>query len=61
MLHCGFDLCYFSDQVNMLLEQQEKLYDRQSELKALLEACKGLGDPATDGASSTVENWSGPF
>ncbi|KAM4073343.1 hypothetical protein ACB094_10G011300 [Castanea mollissima] len=49
------------DQVNMLLEQQEKLYDRQSELKALLEACKGLGDPVTDGASSTVENWSGPF
>ena len=61
MLRCGFDLCYFSDQVNMLLEQQEKLYDRQSELKALLEACKGSRDPVTDGASSTVENWSGPF
>uniref|UniRef100_A0A2N9E2A6 DNA 3'-5' helicase n=1 Tax=Fagus sylvatica TaxID=28930 RepID=A0A2N9E2A6_FAGSY len=45
----------------MLLERQEKLYDRQSELKALLEACKGLKDPVTKAASSTVEDWSGPF
>jgi ATP-dependent DNA helicase Q1 len=50
-----------SDQIQMLLERQEKLYDRQSELKALLEACKGLKDPVTKAASSTVEDWSGPF
>ncbi|XP_059441357.1 ATP-dependent DNA helicase Q-like 2 isoform X3 [Corylus avellana] len=48
-------------QIQMLLEQQEKLHERQSELKTLLEACKGSGDPVTDDASTTVENWSGQF
>lgn len=45
----------------MLLERQEMLYARQSELKALFEACKGSGDPVTKEASTIVENWSGPF
>lgn len=45
----------------MLLERQETLYERQSELKALLEASKGSGDPAKNSASTTAENWSGSF
>ncbi|KAG6688031.1 hypothetical protein I3842_11G103800 [Carya illinoinensis] len=49
------------DHINRLLERQEKLYERQTELKTLLEACEGSGDPVADGASATVENWSGPF
>ncbi|KAG7956013.1 hypothetical protein I3843_11G103200 [Carya illinoinensis] len=49
------------DHINRLLERQEKLYERQTELKTLLEACEGSGDPVVDGASATVENWSGPF
>ena len=44
-----------------MLDRQEKLHERQSELKTLLEACKGSGSPVKDGASVAVENWSGPF
>lgn len=54
-------LCHCPDHINRLLERQEKLYERQTELKTLLEACEGSGDPVADGASATVENWSGPF
>lgn len=50
----------FSDQIKILLDQQERLYERQSELKAILEACKESGYPG-NGASTTVEDWSGPF
>lgn len=49
------------DQIKNLLDRQEKLHERQSELKTLLEACKGSGSPVKDGASVAVENWSGPF
>lgn len=45
----------------MLLERQERLYDRNSELKALLEATKGSVHQVKDGTSTTVENWSGSF
>lgn len=47
----------------MLLDQQEKLYERQSELKAILEACRAFGSPkATDDAPPTaLEDWSGTF
>lgn len=54
-------LCHYPDHINSLLERQEKLYERQTELKVLLEACEGSGDPVADGASATVENWSRPF
>ncbi|KAH6836351.1 RECQ helicase L2 [Perilla frutescens var. hirtella] len=49
------------DQINALLEQQEKLYDRQSELKALLEHNGSARCCGGDEASVSVENWSGPF
>lgn len=48
------------DQIKNLLDQQEKLHERQFELKALLEARKESGSPIKDG-TSVVENWSGPF
>ncbi|GKV10548.1 hypothetical protein SLEP1_g21893 [Rubroshorea leprosula] len=49
------------DQIRALLERQEMLYERQSELKALLEACQESGSPVKDGAATAVENWSGAF
>ncbi|XP_062146519.1 ATP-dependent DNA helicase Q-like 2 isoform X1 [Alnus glutinosa] len=61
LLHVQVEIQDVQDQIQMLLEQQEKLYERQSELKALLEACRGSGDPVTDDTSTTVENWSGQF
>lgn len=45
----------------MLLERQERLYERQSELKALLETSKRSGLPVASSASVSVENWSGSF
>ncbi|THG09373.1 hypothetical protein TEA_013789 [Camellia sinensis var. sinensis] len=50
-----------SDHIKILLDRQEKLYERQSELKALLEDCDAPGSPRNDGTAVTVENWSGPF
>ncbi|XP_035543186.1 ATP-dependent DNA helicase Q-like 2 isoform X4 [Juglans regia] len=61
LLHVEVEIQDVQDHINRLLERQEKLYERQTELKALLEACEGSGDPVADGASATVENWSGPF
>lgn len=49
------------EQINTLLEKQESLYQRQSELKNLLEAAKGSGNHVNDSVPTTVENWSGPF
>ncbi|XP_057510929.1 ATP-dependent DNA helicase Q-like 2 isoform X2 [Actinidia eriantha] len=48
-------------QIKILLDRQEKLYERQSELKVLLEDCEALGSPRSDGTTVTVENCSGPF
>lgn len=50
----------FSDQIKILLDQQERLYERQSELQALLEASKDSAYPV-NGASNAEENWSGIF
>ncbi|XP_065877864.1 ATP-dependent DNA helicase Q-like 2 isoform X1 [Euphorbia lathyris] len=50
------------DQIQLLLERQEKLYERQSELKAILEACKESA--AEDGpfpSTAPMESWTGPF
>lgn len=45
-----------------MIERQEQLHERKSELKAILEACEEeSGDQANGGASSAVENWCGPF
>lgn len=43
------------------MDRQEKLYDRQSELKALLESCEVLACENKDGATGTSENWSREF
>ncbi|XP_040367131.1 ATP-dependent DNA helicase Q-like 2 isoform X2 [Rosa chinensis] len=48
------------DQIKVLLDQQERLYERQSELQALLEASKGHG-PSDNRASTATEDWSGSF
>ncbi|KVH91539.1 DNA helicase, ATP-dependent, RecQ type [Cynara cardunculus var. scolymus] len=44
-----------------LLDKQEKLYEKQSELKAVLESYQGLEKPDNDGAAPQAENWSGSF
>uniref|UniRef100_A0A803L6E4 ATP-dependent DNA helicase n=1 Tax=Chenopodium quinoa TaxID=63459 RepID=A0A803L6E4_CHEQI len=49
------------DQIKLLLDQQENLYARQSELKALLENCEASGSHRNDGASTAPEDWSGSF
>ncbi|KAI3918423.1 hypothetical protein MKX01_041743 [Papaver californicum] len=49
------------DQIKILLYRQEKLYERQSELKSLLDECKTSGSPSGVGVSFSVENWSGQF
>lgn len=45
----------------MLLDKQEKLYERQSVLKDLLEACQ-VSECSLNGAGpSAVEDWAGEF
>ncbi|XP_010276962.1 PREDICTED: mediator of RNA polymerase II transcription subunit 34 isoform X1 [Nelumbo nucifera] len=61
LLNVETELQEVQDQIKILLDRQEKLYARQSELKILLEECNASGSPADGGASVTVENWSGPF
>lgn len=56
-----YSISDFPEQVKILLERQEILHERQSELKALLEASKESGYPAKDNAATTVENWCGSF
>lgn len=47
------------DQIKLLLDRQEKLYDRQLELKSLLEDCKASED-ASDNHVYEID-WSGAF
>ncbi|XP_073112990.1 ATP-dependent DNA helicase Q-like 2 isoform X3 [Elaeis guineensis] len=49
------------DQIKILLDHQERLYRKQSELKALLEECKTSENEANNNASMAAENWSGNF
>ncbi|KAI3883041.1 hypothetical protein MKX03_003466 [Papaver bracteatum] len=49
------------DQIKILLDRQEKLYERQSELKSLLDECKTFGCPSGVGVPLPVENCSGQF
>ncbi|XP_034216540.1 ATP-dependent DNA helicase Q-like 2 isoform X1 [Prunus dulcis] len=60
LLNVEVEIQGVQDQIKILLDQQERLYERQSELKAILEACKESGYPV-NGASTNVEDWSGPF
>ncbi|KAL5581317.1 hypothetical protein UlMin_013759 [Ulmus minor] len=61
LLNVEVEIHDVEEQVKMLLERQETLYERQSEIKALLEASKESGDRVKDNTSTTVENWSGAF
>ncbi|KAI5656677.1 hypothetical protein M9H77_25470 [Catharanthus roseus] len=49
------------DQIKILLDQQEKLYEKQSELKALLENFESSRSPGNDATANSIENWSGTF
>ncbi|KAI5438302.1 ATP-dependent DNA helicase Q-like 2 [Lathyrus oleraceus] len=49
------------EQIRALIERQERLYERKSELNSILEACKESENEANNASSSTVENWDGPF
>ncbi|OMO81096.1 DNA helicase, ATP-dependent, RecQ type [Corchorus capsularis] len=61
LLHIiGADVYYKWYQIRALLEKQERLYERQSELKTLLEACSE--DVSVQATTATpVEDWSGQF
>ncbi|XAR57642.1 DNA helicase [Bertholletia excelsa] len=61
LLNVEVELQDVQDQIKILLDQQERLYEKQSELKALLENCEGPGSPRNDGTAGTAEKWSGPF
>ncbi|KAM5573739.1 ATP-dependent DNA helicase Q-like 2 [Rosa sericea] len=60
LLNVVLEIESVQDQIKVLLDQQERLYERQSELQALLEASKGHG-PSDNGASTVTEDWSGSF
>ena len=52
------------EQLKELLDRQDELYQRQSELKALLESCESSSRRSPgkiDGSSDCTENWSGTF
>ncbi|CAK8540236.1 unnamed protein product [Lathyrus sativus] len=49
------------EQIRALIEKQERLYERKSELNSILEACKESENEVNNASSSTVENWDGPF
>lgn len=54
-------LINITDQIKQLLDRQEKLQERQSELKDLLEACEASVSRTQCGGSVGVEDWSGHF
>ncbi|KAL3498149.1 hypothetical protein ACH5RR_040881 [Cinchona calisaya] len=62
LLNVEVELQDVQDQLKILLDRQDKLYERQSELTALLESSessrRNLGN---DGSSVCIENWSGTF
>ncbi|KAJ1396868.1 P-loop containing nucleoside triphosphate hydrolase [Sesbania bispinosa] len=61
LLNIEVEIKDVQDQISALIDRQEKLYERKSELSAILEACKESENQANDVAPSTVENWTGPF
>lgn len=51
-----------ADQIKLLLDQQDKLYQRQSELKGLLEQCSTTSaEPVENGGHVSMEDWAGSF
>ena len=61
MTYVNVPMSTFLDQIKIFLDRQEKLHDRQSELKSLLENCESSGNHASSGPVVSSENWSGPF
>lgn len=57
-LICFFD---YSGQIKSLLDHQEELYERQSELKALLEHFESSRSCGEDETSVSMRKWSGTF
>ncbi|KAG5592181.1 hypothetical protein H5410_042695 [Solanum commersonii] len=51
----------YPDQIKYLLDRQEKLHERQFELKALVESCESSSGPGSDNAAVPVDDWSRPF
>ncbi|VAI04436.1 unnamed protein product [Triticum turgidum subsp. durum] len=49
------------DKIKTLLDQQEELYERQAQLKALLEISKTSRDTSNSAPSVPLEDWSGKF
>lgn len=50
------------EKIRALIEKQERLYERKSELNSILEACKESENQVNNAASSSaVENWNGTF
>ncbi|KAG5540910.1 hypothetical protein RHGRI_020972 [Rhododendron griersonianum] len=60
LLNVEVELQDVQDQIKILLDRQGKLYERQSELKALFEDSEASGCPWDDGTAVT-ENWSETF
>lgn len=61
LLYVEAELQDVQDQIRTLLDRQERLYEKQSELKALLEGCKSSETPADGNVSVAAEDWSGTF
>ncbi|KAK8472147.1 hypothetical protein PHAVU_002G126800 [Phaseolus vulgaris] len=61
LLNVEVEIQDVQEQIRALIERQENLYERKSELSAILEACKESGNEASNVASSAVEDWSGTF
>ncbi|XP_027914838.1 mediator of RNA polymerase II transcription subunit 34 isoform X2 [Vigna unguiculata] len=61
LLNIEVEIQDVQEQIRALIERQENLYERKSELSAILEACKESGNEAGNVASSAVEDWSGTF
>lgn len=61
LLNVEVELQDVQDQIKTLLDQQDMLYQRQSELKALLENSESSRNPDNDATANSIECWSGKF
>ncbi|XP_075508442.1 ATP-dependent DNA helicase Q-like 2 isoform X4 [Primulina tabacum] len=61
LLGIEMELQDVEEQIKVLLNQQEMLHERQTELKALLEQSESSTSHGGDETTVSVENWSGPF
>ncbi|XP_055820803.1 ATP-dependent DNA helicase Q-like 2 isoform X5 [Solanum dulcamara] len=61
LLNVEVELQDVQDQIKYLVDRQEKLLERQFELKALVESCESSSGPGADNATVSVDDWSRPF